>query len=108
MATTSQVTAETAADSDSQAGTTRSMVKVVTTRFFAAKAGEVTRSSARRTEGKWERWLVKNGWKVVTSELGYVPKQCPELSDTQRVEVGEFLQTLDDHDDVHRVWAALK
>ena len=54
------------------------------------------------------QWLVKNGWTVVTSELGYVPKQFPELSDTQREEVGEFLQTLDDHDDVHRVWAALK
>jgi YebC/PmpR family DNA-binding regulatory protein len=53
-------------------------------------------------------WLAKNGWTVVTSELGYVPKSFPELSDTQRAEVGEFLQTLDDHDDVHRVWAAVK
>jgi YebC/PmpR family DNA-binding regulatory protein len=53
-------------------------------------------------------WLGKNGWTVVTSELGYVPKQFPELNDTQRGEVGEFLQTLDDHDDVHRVWAAVK
>ena len=53
-------------------------------------------------------WLSKNGWTVVTSELGYVPKQFPELTDTQRGEVGEFLQTLDDHDDVHRVWAAVK
>ena len=53
-------------------------------------------------------WLTKNGWTVVTSELGYVPKQFPELSDAQRGEVGEFLQTLDDHDDVHRVWAAVK
>lgn len=54
------------------------------------------------------KWLSGNGWTVVTSELGYVPKQIPELTDTQRAEVGEFLQTLDDHDDVHRVWAALK
>jgi transcriptional/translational regulatory protein YebC/TACO1 len=54
------------------------------------------------------QWLSKNGWTVVTSELGYVPKQFPDLTDTQREEVGEFLQTLDDHDDVHRVWAALK
>lgn len=53
-------------------------------------------------------WLTKNGWTVVTSELGYVPKQFPELNDAQRAEVGEFLQTLDDHDDVHRVWAAVK
>jgi len=54
------------------------------------------------------KWLAQNGWTVVTSELGYVPKQCPDLNDTQRAEVGEFLQALDDHDEVHRVWAALK
>ena len=53
-------------------------------------------------------WLARNGWTVVTSELGYVPKTFPELNDTQRAEVGEFLQSLDDHDDVHRVWAAVK
>lgn len=54
------------------------------------------------------KWLSQNGWKVVTSEMGFIPKNYPELSETQRAEVGEFLQTLDDHDDVHRVWAALK
>lgn len=54
------------------------------------------------------KWLTANGWTVVTSELGYVPKQFPELSDEQKAEAGEFLQTLDDHDDVHRVWAAIK
>lgn len=54
------------------------------------------------------KWLSSNGWTVVTSEIGYVPKQCAELSDEQRAEVGEFLQSLEDHDDVHRVWAALK
>lgn len=54
------------------------------------------------------KWLTQNGWKVVTSELGFVPKTFPELSETERSEAGEFLQTLDDHDDVHRVWAALK
>ena len=54
------------------------------------------------------KWLSGNGWTVVTSELGYVPKQFPELNDQQRAEAGEFLQELDDHDDVHRVWAAMK
>jgi YebC/PmpR family DNA-binding regulatory protein len=53
-------------------------------------------------------WLTANGWTVVTSELGYVPKQFPTLTEEQRKDVGEFLQTLEDHDDVHRVWAALK
>ncbi|MBJ7258623.1 MAG: YebC/PmpR family DNA-binding transcriptional regulator [Chthoniobacterales bacterium] len=54
------------------------------------------------------KWLSENGWTVVTSELGFVPKQCPDLSEEQRTEVGAFLQALDDHDDVHRVWAAVK
>ena len=54
------------------------------------------------------KWLSANGWTVVTSELGYVPKNCPELTEAQRMEVGEFLQALEEHDDVHRVWAAVK
>jgi len=54
------------------------------------------------------KWLSSNGWTVVTSELGYVPKQFPDLTDSQKVEAGEFLHELDEHDDVHRVWAALK
>jgi YebC/PmpR family DNA-binding regulatory protein len=54
------------------------------------------------------QWLSSNGWTIVTSELGYVAKNFPKLSDEQRAEVGEFLQSLEDHDDVHRVWAALK
>ena len=54
------------------------------------------------------QWLAQNGWTVVTSELGYVPKTIPELTEAQSAEVGEFLQALDDHDDVHRVWAAVK
>jgi transcriptional/translational regulatory protein YebC/TACO1 len=32
----------------------------------------------------------------------------PTLDDTARAEVGEFLHDLDDHDDVQRVWAAVK
>lgn len=54
------------------------------------------------------QWLSQNAWTVVTSELGYVAKSFPELSDEERAHTGEFLQTLEDHDDVHRVWAALK
>jgi YebC/PmpR family DNA-binding regulatory protein len=54
------------------------------------------------------KWLSQNGWKVVTSEIGFIPKNYPELNDAQRAEVGEFLQALDDHDDVHRVWAAFR
>ncbi len=54
------------------------------------------------------QWLKANGWTVVTAELGYLPKQFPDLTDEQREEVGEFLQALDEHEDVSRVWAAVR
>jgi len=54
------------------------------------------------------KWLSQNGWTVVTSEIGYIPKNYAELNDAQRAEAGEFLQALEDHDDVHRVWAAIR
>jgi YebC/PmpR family DNA-binding regulatory protein len=53
-------------------------------------------------------WLRENGWTVVTCELGYVAKNFPTLTDEQRAEAGEFLQALEEHDDVHRVWTAIK
>jgi transcriptional/translational regulatory protein YebC/TACO1 len=54
------------------------------------------------------QWLGQNGWTIVTSELGYIAKNYPSLTDEDRQQVGEFLQTLEDHDDVHRVWAAVR
>jgi YebC/PmpR family DNA-binding regulatory protein len=54
------------------------------------------------------QWLTANGWSVVTSEFGYVAKNIATLDEAQRTEVGEFLQAVEDHDDVHRVWAALR
>jgi len=53
-------------------------------------------------------WLKQNGWSVITAELGYVAKTYPELDDAARAEVGEFLQAIEDNDDVQRVWAAVK
>ena len=53
-------------------------------------------------------WLTKNGWSVITSEIGYLAKSFPELDEASRAEVGEFLQEIEDHDDVQRVWAAVK
>ena len=53
-------------------------------------------------------WLTQHGWTIVTSEWGYVAKSYPELSEADRAQVGEFLQALEDHDDVQRVWAAVK
>ena len=54
------------------------------------------------------KWLSTHGWSVITSEIGYIPKILPELTEAQQEEVGEFLHALDEHDDVHRVWAAVK
>jgi YebC/PmpR family DNA-binding regulatory protein len=48
------------------------------------------------------------GWHIVASEIRYLAKNFPELSDEARKQVTNFLNTLDDHDDVHRVYAALK
>ena len=48
------------------------------------------------------------GWTITMSELSYRPKDYPELTDDQREEVTSFLQSLDEHDDVHRVHAAVK
>jgi YebC/PmpR family DNA-binding regulatory protein len=53
-------------------------------------------------------WLKNNGWSVITAEIGYRAKSFPELDDTARAEVGDFLQEIEDHEDVQRVWAAVK
>src|SRR5262245_38093135 len=52
--------------------------------------------------------LQKAGWKVTAAELRYLAKNLVELQDPARQEVADFLTALDDHDDVHRVYAALK
>lgn len=48
------------------------------------------------------------GWSVVASEIRYIAKTFPELAEAHRKEVAEFLNALDDHEDVHRVYAAMK
>lgn len=58
--------------------------------------------------GSVSQWLTKAGWKISASELRYAAKSFVELSGDQRKEAVEFLQTLDDHDDVNRVFAGLK
>jgi YebC/PmpR family DNA-binding regulatory protein len=54
------------------------------------------------------KWLSQHGWTVITSELGYIPKHYSELTEDQRAEAGEFLQAIEEHDEVHRVWAAIR
>lgn len=48
------------------------------------------------------------GWNVIAAEIRYLAKNFTEVSGTARKEVEDFLNALDDHDDVHRVYAALK
>lgn len=48
------------------------------------------------------------GWNVIAAEIRYVAKNFTDVSESARKEVVEFLTALDDHDDVHRVYAALK
>ncbi len=47
-------------------------------------------------------------WTVSASEMRYVAKNYLELPAAQRKEVADFLNALDDHDDVHRIHTALK
>lgn len=48
------------------------------------------------------------GWNVTTSEIGYVPKDPVDLPPEKRADVDRFLEALDDHDDVHRIYPALR
>jgi YebC/PmpR family DNA-binding regulatory protein len=52
--------------------------------------------------------LKAQGWNIISSEIRYLAKSFPELSETARKEVADFLNALDDHDDVHRVYAAMR
>ncbi|HHY85291.1 MAG TPA: YebC/PmpR family DNA-binding transcriptional regulator [Verrucomicrobia bacterium] len=54
------------------------------------------------------KWLKAAGWNVIAAEIRYLAKTFTELAEPARKEVEAFLNALDDHDDVHRVYAALK
>jgi YebC/PmpR family DNA-binding regulatory protein len=51
-------------------------------------------------------WLRSNGWSVVTSEMGYRPKEMAKLEPDVRAAHEVFLETVEDHDDCHRVYSA--
>jgi YebC/PmpR family DNA-binding regulatory protein len=57
---------------------------------------------------KVSKYLKEAKWSVTTSEMSYIAKTPVELSGDQMKEVTEFLSELDDHDDVHRIYTALK
>ena len=54
------------------------------------------------------KFLKVAGWKIVTSEFRYVAKNFTGLDAAAHKQVVDFLTALDDHDDVHRVYAAMK
>lgn len=54
------------------------------------------------------KFLAKAKWNVTASEMSYLAKNYVELAEPQKKEVSDFLNALDEHDDVHRVYAALK
>jgi len=54
------------------------------------------------------KYLSQAGWIVTLAEMSYQAKNFLEVSDQQKKEVSDFLNAVDEHDDVHRVYAALK
>ncbi len=52
--------------------------------------------------------LKSAGWTIISAEIRYVAKTFTDLSDAARKEVADFLNALDDHDDVHRVYAEMR
>ncbi|MFO0983009.1 MAG: YebC/PmpR family DNA-binding transcriptional regulator [Planctomycetota bacterium] len=54
------------------------------------------------------KYLAKNGWTVTAFEMRYLAKNEVDLPPDQHKEVADFLHAIHDHEDVHRVYAALK
>ena len=54
------------------------------------------------------RALKAAGWNVMAAEIRYLAKNFAEVKEAARQEVTDFLNALDDHDDVHRVYVAMK
>ena len=48
------------------------------------------------------------GWNILAAEIRYLAKNFADLDELARKQVSDFLTALDDHDDVHRVYAAFK
>lgn len=53
------------------------------------------------------RALTLAGWVITQSELSYIPKSPKSLPPEERKEVAEFLDSVDENDDVHRLYVAM-
>jgi YebC/PmpR family DNA-binding regulatory protein len=54
------------------------------------------------------KFLAAAKWTITTSELSYIAKNPVEVSDEEKKHVTQFLNDIDEHDDVHRIYTALK
>jgi YebC/PmpR family DNA-binding regulatory protein len=51
--------------------------------------------------------LRKAGWSVTQSEIGFRPNEKMELDEETRAAFERFIETVDDHEDCHRIYAAV-
>ena len=54
------------------------------------------------------KFLTKAKWVVSMSEMGFIAKNYVDVPEALKKEVSDFLNDLDEHDDVHRVYAGIK
>jgi YebC/PmpR family DNA-binding regulatory protein len=54
------------------------------------------------------KFLKQAGWTVTTAEMSYIAKNPVEVPEAQKPAVIAFLNALDEHDDVHRLYTAMK
>jgi len=54
------------------------------------------------------KYLGDAGWTIVSSEFAYVAKDPKEPAEAERKEIESFLEEVDDNEDVHRIYTAMK
>jgi YebC/PmpR family DNA-binding regulatory protein len=57
---------------------------------------------------KVTKFLKEAKWSITVSEMSYIAKSPVELTEAQKKEDTDFLSTIDENDDVHRIYTALK
>ncbi|MBC7397578.1 MAG: YebC/PmpR family DNA-binding transcriptional regulator [Bdellovibrionales bacterium] len=73
------------------------------------KGGTFARFTCATTElNNVNKYLSSNGWNILSSEMSYIAKSYPDLSEEHLKDVTDFLTNADDSDDVHRIYVALK